>query len=107
MTLKPVVKVLPKQFESREKAVRDEAKLLAVEVYRWIRDALRPSLQNINSVQVAPGERPPAAGRLRPLANPEPGVAAQGAGGGVGRAASDSAQAEPLPAIPAGTQGQV
>lgn len=48
-----MVKVLPKQFESREKAVREEAKLLAVEVYRWIRDALRPSLQNINSVQVA------------------------------------------------------
>uniref|UniRef100_A0A3Q3Q5X5 TOG domain-containing protein n=1 Tax=Monopterus albus TaxID=43700 RepID=A0A3Q3Q5X5_MONAL len=52
VTLKPVVKVLPKQFESREKAVRDEAKLLAVEIYRWIRDALRPSLQNINSVQL-------------------------------------------------------
>lgn len=52
MTLKPVVKVLPKLFESREKAVRDEAKLLAVEVYRWIRDAVRPALQNINSVQV-------------------------------------------------------
>lgn len=52
VTLKPVVKVLPKQFESREKAVRDEAKLLAVEIYKWIRDALRPPLQNINSVQV-------------------------------------------------------
>ncbi|XP_046889619.1 cytoskeleton-associated protein 5 isoform X2 [Hypomesus transpacificus] len=52
ITLKPVVKVLPKQFESREKAVRDEAKLLAVEIYRWIRDALRPPLQNINSVQL-------------------------------------------------------
>ncbi|XP_054632925.1 cytoskeleton-associated protein 5 isoform X1 [Dunckerocampus dactyliophorus] len=50
VTLKPVVKVLPKQFESREKAVRDEAKLLAVEIYKWIRDALKPSLQNINSV---------------------------------------------------------
>ncbi|XP_034164860.2 cytoskeleton-associated protein 5-A [Pangasianodon hypophthalmus] len=50
VTLKPVVKVLPKLFESREKAIRDEAKLLAVEVYRWIRDALRPPLQNINSV---------------------------------------------------------
>ncbi|XP_061825769.1 cytoskeleton-associated protein 5 isoform X1 [Nerophis lumbriciformis] len=50
VTLKPVVKVLPKQFESREKAVRDEAKLLAVEIYRWIRDALKPSLQHINSV---------------------------------------------------------
>ncbi|XP_044048307.1 cytoskeleton-associated protein 5 isoform X3 [Siniperca chuatsi] len=52
VTLKPVVKVLPKQFESREKAVRDEAKLLAVEIYKWIRDALRPPLQNINSVQL-------------------------------------------------------
>lgn len=52
ITLKPVVKVLPKLFESREKAVRDEAKLLAVEIYRWIRDALRAPLQNINSVQV-------------------------------------------------------
>uniref|UniRef100_A0A4W3JM28 Cytoskeleton associated protein 5 n=1 Tax=Callorhinchus milii TaxID=7868 RepID=A0A4W3JM28_CALMI len=50
--LKPIVKVLPKLFESREKAVRDEAKLLAVEVYKWIRDALRPPLQNINSVQL-------------------------------------------------------
>uniref|UniRef100_A0A7N6BFJ6 TOG domain-containing protein n=1 Tax=Anabas testudineus TaxID=64144 RepID=A0A7N6BFJ6_ANATE len=52
VTLKPVVKVLPKQFESREKAVRDEAKLLAIEIYKWIRDALRPPLQNINSVQL-------------------------------------------------------
>lgn len=52
VSLKPVVKVLVKQFESREKAVRDEAKLLAVEIYKWIRDALRPPLQNINTVQV-------------------------------------------------------
>ncbi|KAL2093484.1 hypothetical protein ACEWY4_010796 [Coilia grayii] len=52
ITLKPVVKLLPKLFESREKAVRDEAKLLAVEIYKWIRDALRPPLQNINSVQL-------------------------------------------------------
>ncbi|XP_015239283.1 PREDICTED: cytoskeleton-associated protein 5 [Cyprinodon variegatus] len=52
VTLKPVVKVLPKQFESREKAVRDEAKQLAIEIYKWIRDALRPPLQNINPVQL-------------------------------------------------------
>lgn len=45
--------MLPKLFESREKAVRDEARLLAIEVYKWIRDALRPPLQNINSVQVS------------------------------------------------------
>ncbi|XP_069479300.1 cytoskeleton-associated protein 5 isoform X2 [Ambystoma mexicanum] len=52
VALKPIIKVLPKLFESREKAVRDEAKLLAVEIYRWIRDALRPPLQNINSVKL-------------------------------------------------------
>ncbi|XP_035251998.1 cytoskeleton-associated protein 5-like isoform X2 [Anguilla anguilla] len=52
VALKPVVKVLPKLFESREKAVRDEAKLLAVEIYKWIRDALRPPLQSLNSVQL-------------------------------------------------------
>ncbi|XP_018115742.1 cytoskeleton-associated protein 5-A-like isoform X4 [Xenopus laevis] len=52
MTLKPIIKVLPKLFESREKAVRDEVKLLAVEIYRWVRDALRPPLQNINPVQL-------------------------------------------------------
>ncbi|XP_029438954.1 cytoskeleton-associated protein 5 isoform X2 [Rhinatrema bivittatum] len=52
VSLKPIIKVLPKLFESREKAVRDEAKLFAVEIYRWIRDALRPPLQNINSVQL-------------------------------------------------------
>lgn len=52
ISLKPIIKVLPKLFESREKAVRDEAKLLAVEIYRWIRDALRPPLQNINAVQL-------------------------------------------------------
>ncbi|XP_048856026.1 cytoskeleton-associated protein 5-like isoform X1 [Brienomyrus brachyistius] len=52
VTLKPIVKILPKLFESREKAIRDEAKLLAVETYKWIRDAIRPPLQNINSVQL-------------------------------------------------------
>ncbi|XP_023612399.1 cytoskeleton-associated protein 5 isoform X2 [Myotis lucifugus] len=50
--LKPIIKVLPKLFESRDKGVRDEAKLIAVEIYRWIRDVLRPPLQNINSVQL-------------------------------------------------------
>ena len=53
VSLKPIVKILPKLFESRDKAVRDEARLLAVEVYRWIRDALRPSLQTLTPVQVS------------------------------------------------------
>lgn len=50
--LKPIVKLLPKLFESRDKPVRDEAKSLAVEIYRWIRDALRAPLKNINPLQL-------------------------------------------------------
>lgn len=50
--LKPIIKVLPKLFESRDKAVRDEAKLFAIEIYRWNRDAVKHTLQNINSVQL-------------------------------------------------------
>lgn len=103
VTLKPVVKVLPKQFESREKAVRDEAKLLAIEVYKWIRDALRPPLQGINSVQVehtnhctyAPTFLIFSFQNQVKLKNSclfsVP--AAEGAGGGVGKAASNSSQA--------------
>jgi hypothetical protein len=52
ISLKPIIKVLPKLFESRDKAVRDEAKLFAIEIYRWNRDAVKHTLQNINSVQV-------------------------------------------------------
>ncbi|XP_046898136.1 cytoskeleton-associated protein 5-like isoform X2 [Hypomesus transpacificus] len=48
--LKAVVKALPRLFESREKAVRDEARGLAVEVYRWIGGALRPALQGVSPV---------------------------------------------------------
>lgn len=107
MTLKPVVKVLPKQFESREKAVRDEAKLLAVEIYRWIRDAIRPSLQNINSVQVARSDRLPSPIHRSDPVHLNPHLTAERAGGGVGEAASDSSQADPLPPISAGPEGQV
>ncbi|CAN7938636.1 unnamed protein product, partial [Ixodes hexagonus] len=50
---KPLFKVLPKVLEDRDKAVRDESKLLAVELYRWIKDALKPLLQSLKPVQVA------------------------------------------------------
>ena len=52
MVLKSVVKALPRLFESREKAVRDEARALAVEVYRWIGGVLRPALQGLTPVQL-------------------------------------------------------
>lgn len=115
VTLKPVVKVLPKQFESREKAVRDEAKLLAVEIYKWIRDALRPSLQNINSVQVGHSLHALAYHKFeisRVKLNTAMHFwfcvpAAEGAGRGVGEAAFISSQANQVPALPAGPEGQV
>uniref|UniRef100_A0A8C4N4N1 TOG domain-containing protein n=1 Tax=Eptatretus burgeri TaxID=7764 RepID=A0A8C4N4N1_EPTBU len=50
--LKPLVKALPRLFESRDKMVRDEARLLAIEAYRWIRDAIRPALQCLTPVQL-------------------------------------------------------
>lgn len=40
-------------LEDRDKAVRDESKQLAVELYRWVKDALRPLLQSLKPVQAA------------------------------------------------------
>ncbi|KAI1343727.1 ARM repeat-containing protein [Xylariaceae sp. FL0016] len=39
---KPVLKVLPKPFGHADKNVRAEATNLAVEFYRWLRDAMKP-----------------------------------------------------------------
>ncbi|XP_029845565.2 cytoskeleton-associated protein 5 [Ixodes scapularis] len=50
---KPLFKALPKVLEDRDKAVRDESKQLAVELYRWVKDALRPLLQSLKPVQAA------------------------------------------------------
>ena len=50
--MKPVVKSLQKLLEKHDKKVREEAKLLAIELYKWIRDAIRPKLVNIKSVQM-------------------------------------------------------
>lgn len=52
ITLKPVVKKLPTLLEDRDKSVRDEAKTLTVEVYRWIGAALKPQLASLKPVQV-------------------------------------------------------
>ena len=52
IALKPVVKTFPKLLEHSDKAVREEAKSLAVELYRWINNALKPCLSNIKPVQV-------------------------------------------------------
>ncbi|XP_023239725.1 cytoskeleton-associated protein 5-like [Centruroides sculpturatus] len=52
VNIKPLIKVLPKLFEDRDKTVREEAKLLMVEIYRWIKDAIRPQLQSLKPVQI-------------------------------------------------------
>ncbi|KAI0833989.1 armadillo-type protein [Hypoxylon sp. FL0890] len=39
---KPVLKILPKAFGHADKNVRAEATNLAVEFYRWLRDAMKP-----------------------------------------------------------------
>ncbi|KAI9821347.1 MAG: Microtubule-associated protein, microtubule dynamics during spindle orientation [Phylliscum demangeonii] len=39
---KPVLKILPKVFAHADKNVRAEAQNLAVELYRWLREAMKP-----------------------------------------------------------------
>ncbi|KAL2125635.1 hypothetical protein VTJ04DRAFT_2000 [Mycothermus thermophilus] len=43
---KPVLKVLPKLFGHADKNVRAETTALAVEFYRWLRDAMKPMFWN-------------------------------------------------------------
>ncbi|KAI9788351.1 MAG: Microtubule-associated protein, microtubule dynamics during spindle orientation [Peltula sp. TS41687] len=43
---KPVLKALPKVFGHADKNVRAEAQNLAVELYRWLKEALKPVLWN-------------------------------------------------------------
>lgn len=50
--IKPILKQLQVLLEDRDKTVRDETKLLAVEIYRWIGPALKPQLTNLKPVQI-------------------------------------------------------
>ncbi|KAL2128456.1 hypothetical protein VTI74DRAFT_9169 [Chaetomium olivicolor] len=43
---KPVLKIMPKVFGHADKNVRAEATNLAVEFYRWLRDAMKPMFWN-------------------------------------------------------------
>lgn len=43
---KPVLKILPKAFGHADKNVRAEATNLAVELWRWLRDAMKPMFWN-------------------------------------------------------------
>ncbi|XP_044257889.1 protein mini spindles [Tribolium madens] len=52
INVKPLVKKIPDLFSDREKAVRDEARLMVIEIYRWIGGALRPQLNSLKPVQI-------------------------------------------------------
>ena len=48
--IKPIIKFVPKLLEDRDKSVRDEAKLLVVEMYKWAGAAIMPQLQGLKPV---------------------------------------------------------
>ncbi|OWF42942.1 cytoskeleton-associated protein 5-like [Mizuhopecten yessoensis] len=52
MPIKPLMKFLPKLLEDRDKNVREETKLLVIEIHRWIGPALKPMMNNFKPVQV-------------------------------------------------------
>ena len=52
MPIKPLVPKLPKLLEDRDKQVREEAKQLIIEIYRWIKQAIKPQMSNFNAIQV-------------------------------------------------------
>ena len=53
--LKPIVKQMQRLLEDRDKNVREEGKLLVVEIYHWIGAALRPQLSSLKPLQVSRG----------------------------------------------------
>jgi len=53
ISVKPLLKQLQPLLEDRDKTVRDETKLLVVEIYRWIGPALRPQLASLKAIQVS------------------------------------------------------
>ncbi|KAJ2888463.1 hypothetical protein FB639_000626 [Coemansia asiatica] len=50
LTLKPLLKALLKPFAHKDNSVRAEAQRLAVELYRWMGQAIMPSLQDLPPV---------------------------------------------------------
>ncbi|RWS28250.1 cytoskeleton-associated protein 5-like protein [Leptotrombidium deliense] len=46
----PLLKVIPSLFENKDKNIREEAKQLTIEIYRWLKDGLKPQIQGIKPV---------------------------------------------------------
>ena len=53
LPIKPFLKQVIPLLDDRDKTVRDESKLLLVEVYKWIgKQTLTPMIQNVKPIQV-------------------------------------------------------
>lgn len=53
MPIKPVMKILPKLIEDRDKSIREETKQMVIEMYRWIGNAIKPQMNQFKPVQVS------------------------------------------------------
>lgn len=51
--MKIVLKRLPALLEDRDKNVRDESKILCVEVFKWIGPVVKSQLSSLKPVQVS------------------------------------------------------
>lgn len=52
VNIKPLVKQIGPMMEHRDADVRGKTKALAIEIYRWIGNALKPQLQTLTQLQV-------------------------------------------------------
>ncbi len=53
LPIKPFLKQVIPLLDDRDKTVRDESKLLIVEIYKWIgKQTLMPLIQNVKPIQV-------------------------------------------------------
>lgn len=50
ITLKPLVKIIPVLLKDRDKGVRDEGKIMTIEIYRWIGDVLKTQINSLPPV---------------------------------------------------------
>lgn len=50
--VKPIIKVLAKLLDDRDKTVREETKQLVIEIYRWVGAAIKPQFSNFKPIQV-------------------------------------------------------
>ena len=56
LPIKPFIKQVIPLLDDRDKNVRDESKLLIIEIYKWIgKQTLMPLIQNVKSIQVDRG----------------------------------------------------